>query len=65
MTTKSLQDKFYELADKYNSFTEPLENWETLDLADLEIMVNAELQERERASRCQCQACRDGAYFNV
>lgn len=60
MTTNP-QERFYELAQKYNNFIEPLESWETIDLADLETLVNTELQERERAPRpsdhCACPAC--------
>lgn len=61
MTTNP-QERFYELAQKYNNFIEPLESWETIDLADLETLVNTELQERERAAvstaeYCACPAC--------
>lgn len=44
----SLQDRFYVLLDKYNMGDEPLENWDTRDLSELESIVNAELQDRYR-----------------
>lgn len=37
---------FYDLIDKYNTGTEPLENWITADLVALIDAVDAELQNR-------------------
>lgn len=42
----SLQDRFYDLMDKYNSGIEPLESWETRDLVRLIEIADAELQGR-------------------
>lgn len=42
----SLQDKFYLLLESYSSGFEPLENWDTQDLSELQDIVNAELQDR-------------------
>jgi hypothetical protein len=42
----NLQDRFYALLDAYSDGTEPLENWDTQDLSDLQDIVNAELQDR-------------------
>lgn len=47
----SLQDRFYVLLDKYVSGDEPLENWDTRDLSELESIVNAEIQDRYRKSQ--------------
>lgn len=37
--------------DKYVSGDEPLENWDTRDLSELESIVNAEIQDRYRKSQ--------------
>jgi hypothetical protein len=34
--------------DRYNDGIEPLQNWATEDLVELETLVNAELQDRYR-----------------
>lgn len=50
------------------SGVDPLEDWSTEDLAELEILINSELQERAREGRnhgvtqyrigCDCPYCR-------
>lgn len=47
----SLQDRFYVLLDKYTLGDEPLENWDTRDLSELESIVNAEIQDRYRKTQ--------------
>lgn len=47
----SLQDRFYVLLDKYTLGDEPLENWDTRDLSELESIVNAEIQDRYRQTQ--------------
>lgn len=47
----SLQDRFYRLLDSYSQGDEPLENWDTRDLSELESIVNAEIQDRYRKSQ--------------
>lgn len=42
----NLQDRFYALLDAYQNGVEPLENWDTQDLSELQDIVNAELQDR-------------------
>lgn len=57
------QDKFYALLDKYSGGIEPLESWESLDLAELETLVNTELQERVRGRELESIA--DGEFFEI
>lgn len=56
-----------DLFNKYGrSGVEPFENWLSVDLADLQTIINAELQSREQRSvsqpseepeRCTCGTC--------
>lgn len=41
-----MQNKFYDLLDRYNNGTEPLANWTTADLVALIDAADAELQNR-------------------
>ena len=56
--------KFAEIMDKYEyRGVEPLENWDSQDLSELETLINAELQERHITAQryaypsCNCSAC--------
>lgn len=51
MQTTDLNEQFYELVERYNRFIEPLENWSTDDLISLQMVLYAELQERDRIAQ--------------
>ena len=43
-----LNETFYELLERYNTGIEPLENWTTENLLDLQVVIRAELEARDR-----------------
>ncbi len=59
----SANTQFADIMDKYRNGVEPLENWESQDLSQLETLINAELQERHQTEQryaypsCHCEAC--------
>jgi hypothetical protein len=46
LTSKKVQERFYEIMDAYNGGDEPLENWDTSDLVSLANCIDCELQRR-------------------